>query len=609
MGTAYPGDQMKRRPLAVIDIETDPFRRFRSPKPFLAGWFDGKRTRSFWGPDCIAQCWRSVRRELKGHVIYWHNGGKFDARYFLEHLHAAGGVIRNIKGRIAQVKLPDKTEFRDSYCILPVALKATGAKKEIDFRKMERGVREKHRAEILDYWKGDLIATFDAVSEFVENYGMGLTLAGRTFAQLKEKFGIDPPKASEFHDDLFRKFYYGGRVEFFALGKLPGTYQVIDINSAYPAAMIKTHAFGLSFTVSEKLPKDREFLKRCFIRFEGDSAGGLPFRDDEGALSFKPASGEFFVTGWEFVAAQDAGTVVVRQVISVHEPCEVRDFSGFVEFFFRMKKHASKGSSEELFAKLFLNSAYGRFALNPREFRDVTMTDLGEEPDENRTLRKKVVAEVKRREPHLKGEAFRVRCAEYWTAFRDKWELANQFEDIGVSIWERAVTVKSNSFYNVATAASITGCVRAFLFESMRKARGVVYCDTDSILCQDPGTLKLSRELGDWKLEAISVPGGVWIAGKKLYAIRVAKEFRRPLKPGKNGRPRWNEWKTASKGVRLSPAEICRVAEGETIRSTLSAPTFSLLTTTKAEGSRSDFVSRTTRRDDFRKKRNVRKKC
>lgn len=599
----------KRKPLAVLDIETDPFRRFRSPKPFLAGWFDGKRTRSFWGPDCIAECWRSVRRELKGYVIYWHNGGKFDARYFLEHLHAAGGVVRNIKGRIAQVKLPDGTEFRDSYCILPVALKATGRKLDIDFRKMERGVREQHRAEILDYWKGDLVATFDAVSEFVAQYGMGLTLAGRTFAQLKEKFGIEPPKCSEHHDDLFRRFYYGGRVEFFELGRLKGTFTVIDINSAYPAAMRHSHAFGTSFTVSEKLPRDREFLKRCFVRFEGESAGGLPFRDQEGALSFKPHAGEFFVTGWEFVAAQDAGAVRVARVLSVHEPLEVRDFSAFVEYFYRMKKEAAKGSSEELFAKLFLNSAYGRFALNPREFRDVVLTDLGDEPDENETLRKKLKKEVKRREPKLRGEALRLRLVDYWAAFRDKWTLANQFEDVGISVWEREVPVKSNGFFNVATAASITGCVRAFLFESMRKARRVVYCDTDSIICEHPGDLKLSRELGEWKVEAVSVPDGVWIAGKKLYAMRVAREFWKPLKDGPGGRKRWNEWKTASKGVRLSPAEICRVAEGETVKSTLQAPTFSLFTTKAVKGSKADFVRRTTRRDDLRQKRNFGKKC
>ena len=49
-------------------------------------------------------------------------------------------------------------------------------------------------------------------------------------------------------------------------------------------------------------------------------------------------------------------------------------------------------------------------------------------------------------------------------------------------------------------------------------------------------------------------------AGKKLYAIK-----------GNDG-----EWKTASKGVRLSAEEICRVAAGEEITYKPENPSFSI---------------------------------
>lgn len=596
------------KPIAVCDVETDPFKKFRSPRPFLAGWFDGQRTRTFWGAQlvkvtyrgttlriakCIWECWQSMCRELRGFYIYWHNGGKFDARFFMPLLRLAGAVCKPIKGRMARFTLPNGTEYRDSFCLLPISLKMTGEKIVIDYRKFEANRREKHKPEIMTYFKRDLEVPYNKVKEFVELYGFGMTMAGRTFDQLKKNFGIDPPKTNEHHDKHFRRYYFGGRVEFFRLGRCPGKYTMIDLNSAYPHAMLQSHAFGLEFHATEKLPKNKAVLQTCFIRFVGTSHGGLPFRAPDGALSFHRHTGEFFVTGWELAAAQRAGTVEIQEIVECLRPLECRDFTRFVEHFYKQKREAVKGSSEELFSKLFLNSAYGRFALNPREFRDVTMTDYAEEPDENKTYRKQIAKLVKTKHPGIRGESYRMRCADYWAGLVGKWERTNDFEDIGVSIWEKPCEVRSNGFFNVATAASITGCVRAHLFSSLQKVKNPVYCDTDCIVCRGTGDLVLGAELGQWKVEAKSTAGGVHIAGKKLYAFELAKEFR---KPGKR-------WKLASKGVKLTANEIVRVARGEVVKSTLAAPTFSLFTTRSVKGSKADFITRTVRRDDQRKKR------
>src|SRR5271157_3348063 len=71
-----PGEQ-----LASADIETDPFKPGRKLEAFLAGWYDGKIVRRFWGEDCLARCFASFRR-FPG-KIYLHNGGKFDLHFFL----------------------------------------------------------------------------------------------------------------------------------------------------------------------------------------------------------------------------------------------------------------------------------------------------------------------------------------------------------------------------------------------------------------------------------------------------------------------------------------------------------------------------------------------
>ncbi len=110
----------------------------------------------------------------------------------------------------------------------------------------------------------------------------------------------------------------------------------------------------------------------------------------------------------------------------------------------------------------------------------------------------------------------------------------------------------------MATAASITGAVRAMLLKGLYKTHMPVYCDTDSIICESTGDLTLGGALGEWDLEF--VPVEVHIAAKKIYALR-----------DKHG----NE-KISSKGFKASFNDVVRLVNGETINWKNDAPTFSL---------------------------------
>lgn len=558
------------KPYAVFDVETDPFKAGRMPQPFLCAFYDGKSCRVFKGPNCIRDCFKVMRR-FTGY-IYAHNGGKFDFKFILPLAPKTRTKLFCIKGRIAKIAF-DAVEFRDSYLLLPVPLKAYG-KLQIDYRKFEAGEREKHLKEITEYLKADCYYLYEMLGEFVTEYGFGLTMAGRTFSQLKERFDIKPPKTNEHYDAKFREFYYGGRVQFFELGPVRGRFNIYDINSAYPFAMVHRHVFGSSFISASAIPTNPKILGPCFVKFVGRSNGGLPSRGSDGSLSFLPAQGTFSVTGWELIQALETKSVKIDKVLVCHRPMELRDFSEYVNHFYKLKRNAEKGSSEELFAKLMLNSCYGRFALNPREFRDVTMTAYGDEPDENYAYKKE------NPEPKFDGKN-KESLVEYdeWQA-GVPWQLANDFEDTGISIWEKPAKLNSNAFFNVATAASITGFVRAYLGRALAMVKRPVYCDTDSIICEESGPLRIGEDLGHWKHEGKIMRDSLFIAGKKLYAAR--------LESGK--------WKYASKGVRLAPEQIVEIAQGKAITSTLDAPTFSLLT-----GER--FITRTVRRDDQRKRK------
>ena len=146
------------------------------------------------------------------------------------------------------------------------------------------------------------------------------------------------------------------------------------------------------------------------------------------------------------------------------------------------------------------------------------------------------------------------------------------------AILAETAAIGRKRFYNLATAASITGFVRAMLWRAICVADTPVYCDTDSITAKGFGAnVKLSPALGDWEVEYNY--DRVVICGKKLYAMHVAGE-----KPHKV-----SAWKMASKGARLTHREMIKIASGEKVQFNNIVPTFSM------SKSKPTFVSREIR--------------
>lgn len=560
------------RDFGTFDLETDPFKAGRFPKAFAGAFFTGNINTVFWGGDCLERIVKKILSYAStikgGYIIYAHNGGKFDFHFILgeilKHYKEADLKLTAIGSRLVAIKTPI-CEFRDSYALIPKPLKAFGNKKDIDISKLEAEVRGQHKEEIIEYLKQDTAGLFFALKDFNERYGIGLTLASTTFKVLKKDFGMKPVKTDEKYDTKFRPFYFAGRVQFFGLGPFgikdgKKRYSICDINSAFPWAMLSNHWFGAEYIRGESFPED--FAEQSFYHIIADSNGALPKRAKEGGVDFPVTKQEeFFATGWELLKGLELGLVKNLRVITSYTPTECLDFSGYVKHFYELKKNAPDAASRD-FAKLFLNSAYGKFALNPREFRDVTITPCGEIPEKKK----------------IKLPGNRIKLKEWEHSFHD---FAR-----GISFWQ----LPSNDpeaeaqmkFYNVCTAASITGKVRAFLQESISKCKGVLYCDTDSIIAEDTSSLVLSDDLGAWKLEKEC--DIVYIGGKKLYAAHTSNPDDK------------KEWKTASKGVRLTVEDLVSVCLGEARSCTFDAPNYSVFSAPK-------FTTRTVQRDDKRKKR------
>lgn len=507
------------RPIAVIDFETDPFLYGREPRPFCAGFYSlEKGFIEFWGDDCVSRLCEFISSLREPHTIYAHNGGKFDFHFMLEFL---DNPIKIISSRIAQVKMGIH-ELRDSYCIIPIPL-AAYQKDSIDYHLLERDKREANRAEIVAYLKTDCTALFDIVSKFVARFGLQLTIGGTAIKTLRSIHEFD--STSKWHDDKFRPYYFGGRVEAFQTGIVKGDWKVYDVNSMYPHVMANMlHPTGKKYRTGYNRIIDRKgriagFADApfYFARIRCKQLGAFPVRSKNAPLNFEIPSGEFCVTSHELKAAIETGRAWDIEVLEVAVPEETISFGDYVARFME-EKISSKARGDkagEIFAKLLLNSAYGKFAQNPAHYFD------------------------------------------YWIGEPegDNWEVYSA--DINsIDIWRKPS--EREAFYDVATAASITGAARSVLMIALSNAINPIYCDTDSIICEGLNAELDNSRLGAWKLEAEG--DTIAVAGKKMYALRAGNDY----------------VKTASKGVVLSGAEIFGLCGGTAKQWKNEAPSFSL---------------------------------
>ncbi len=525
----------KVRLIYTLDSETDPFVYGRKPHAFAWGLFTGDYFTYTWGKDCTAKM-MNILYDLPPGIIYMHNGGRFDIYFIIKHI--LNKPMKIINGRIAKAQIDCRGgyhEIRDSYSIMPIALGSVNTacgKIDIDYKLMEKGIREKHKEEIVRYLERDVRFLWSLCREFVDMFGVRLTIGGTAMAELREVHEFDRLTINE--DKAIRsKYFYGGRVECFDSGIIEGDFKVYDVNSMYPYAM-KTmmHPVGRCYYVDDKITEDV-----AFITARGKARGCFPLRTEEG-LRFPHGEGIFSVSIHEWNMAKKLKLFDCYEVLDCHHFDKFANFDEFVTKFYKLRMDAQKSGDEikKLFYKLVMNSAYGKFAQSSENYCEYRLTDQSEDMSSRGWEIHSLIGSSKR-------------VTENWI------------------IWSRKSL--DESMYNVATGCSITGAARSILMEGISKAKGVLYCDTDSLICESLPA-KIGKELGQWKLEGECDRAA--IAGKKLYALF------------KNG----EVVKQANKGVSITAKEIEEVCSGKEIECLRDSPSF------KLDGS-CTFIDRTVR--------------
>lgn len=530
---------MARREIWVADAETDPFRKYRVPKPFIWGAYNGETFFHFEHSTCTQDFVEFMKG--KEAICYAHNGGKFDWHYLLPYLSEYDEDLLLIHGRIAKMKI-GICEFRDSFSILPVPL-AAYEKTEIDYSIFEENERIKphNKEKIKSYLNDDLKGLYEIVKKFIDRFGNKLTLAGAALSQWQKITDQDAPKTNGDYYDRFSCYYYGGRVEALTSGIIERDFVAVDINSAYPYAM-KTGKHAIGIDAIDKQGTPPAIKPDMFFTLECISNGAFPYRDEKKKLSF-PRDGVsriYHVTGWELIAALETKTISQPKFLRYVKFTELHSFKDYIDEFYSERliakelQKTAKGDelknakATDLFCKLFMNSLYGKFGANPRNYSKYIIV-----PQDALQYLIEQQEEYK-----LSG-------------FLGPWALG-----------ERDLEEKEQHFYNVVTSASITGFVRAMLWRAICSCEDIIYCDTDCIICGKLGDeITIGKELGQWEIEGYFSKAG--IAGKKLYILK-GKDC-----DGKE------KYKTASKGAKLTKRELWTLAQGKAVYYEPESPIYS----------------------------------
>jgi DNA polymerase type B, organellar and viral len=505
--------QEKLEHVAVLDFETDPFNNKRPDdkiNPFSACIYsDQFKPIVIWENDLetfVEKLMYELENLPGAFTIYAHNGGKFD---FMFLIHKLRGAV-SFKGRGIMAMKIGQHDFRDSFHIIPERL-ANYKKDKFDYNTLTKKNRDKHREKIINYMVNDCVYLFDIVKSFLKEFGFKISIGQAAMADLKKHYTV--AKIGEHTDSELRQFFFGGRVECLGgKGHFTNGYNLYDVNSMYPDVMARClHPIGNHYSWRRNGGITN---KTCFVDLTCTNYGALVCRTDNNETTATVGHGRFKTTIHEYKVALELGLITD---IKFHHFIDCDEFSNFEKFVVphyekrlatkTLLKQLQEGTPEyddvkknDIFTKLLLNNAFGKFAQNPRRYKDNFITEHGALPP-------------KGYEDCLLPS---FRCNEY-------------------DIWERPAPRRS--YNNVGTAASITGASRAVLMQAIHNAVDPIYCDTDSLICKTLLNTEIdSIKLGAWDLEKSF--DEVIIAGKKLYAWKAY---------GKNGQA--DEIKVKSKGA------------------------------------------------------------
>ena len=372
---------------------------------------------------------------------------------------------------------------------------------------------------VMNYCKRDTEVLVQIIKKYVEYIklnglgGLRNTIASQAMTAFQSSFL--KPKTILIHNnqeilDMEMQSYRGGRTESFFMGEKTDVYKV-DVNSMYPFVMYnnpfpvkpmsRKPVRGTVADIIEMLVHGKHVLATVDLEMHNPAIGVAKEK-----LMFPTGFFTATLTSPELqhiLENPDDGRILrVREMVAYETDYL---FSDYIDFFYAEKLDGSrtgnKGKAE--MSKLFLNSLYGKFgqlksgeilALDPDSAKTKTtiqiMRDMG-------TRLLNVVGTIPVQQYILLGDQL------YLMKPAEKKEPSAQSCPI--------------------ISSTVAGYARMYLWELMKVAGTVYYCDTDSLVTDEAGFQRLidagymdESRLGALKLEE---QGKINVRGAKNYTF------------------------------------------------------------------------------------------
>ncbi len=309
------------------------------------------------------------------------------------------------------------------------------------------------------------------------------TIASQAFTAYRHRFmrhRITIP-ANDSETALARQAYKGGRTEVFKVGAYnDGPYFKIDVNSMYPYVMANhQYPVRLQSVGNELSQQQATYLKgRYGIIADCTICTPIPFfpETSTGRNIYPIGSFRTTLTTNEFYLAFDNGWIQQVHSYALYGMRPI--FREYVKFFYGLKvKCTEQGKRlQRTFTKLYLNSLYGKFG--QRGYID------------------EVIGEVA-----IPGLGV-------WYAIDATTGTHYMYRQVGNTLMRSA---KEGESYNAfcAIAAHVTANARLVLYNAVLRAGRdhCFYSDTDSIILDAAGYMRLHDDLDDTRLGAWALEG------------------------------------------------------------------------------------------------------
>src|SRR5512137_592018 len=346
----------------------------------IINFYDGQHHMTFKGepPWIRHQAWNWLNRQAPCQV--WACNTEYDLINLCGPWVGKMATLQYIKsgGFLRATWTDSRITFFDTIRHWPMSVKQMGnyiGLKKLEMKHEGRSWEDMDEAEmhkLVRYCQRDTEIVWHFVDQMLGRYealGLNLkaTLPSMALQLFKKFYGKGLPIIPDYERQFFRQGYYGGRVEVYRFKVIPGAIHHYDVNSLFPTVM--KHGVFPDLHDDFKRPKapdwGMEGMADVTIRLPFTRYPALPMRSPDGELVYP--YGVLRGT-WPYPeirqACADGGRVLDVHSAIQFRPARRPPFEKFVDYCYEQRLLAKKGTLDDVYWKLMMNSLYGKFGQN-----------------------------------------------------------------------------------------------------------------------------------------------------------------------------------------------------------------------------------------------------